>query len=515
MYTQTSDISPQFLFDYVLKNKRTVLFWITVCMCVLVFGNKFIFPDKYTAHALVQIQHNTFKTRDYNSISRARMVREEILSTSILSRVIKHLKMDKPSEFTALDVVFQLFNLNVKRKPVNRDALMRDITSQISIDEVQANTQQLFFTVSATSNEAEASSALVNAIVNEYIKVKTENKIKETGATSEFLTNHLVTLEEKTLIAEQKLTEFKLLNARHLMSPIMMMTAKTTNKRDRFKLSSKVNELQARLVNVNSALLSTPKFNTAGNTNPTDPTPAALNQMTASQQLSYKKNMMFNMQQRYTSNHPTIKKLIRDIKMLEKNVGNQVVTTNEPVLITSGINQAWLSLSREKSTIEAELATSILQLSVLGEELDELNMTLEESPQVVEQMNNIESKVRALTKERDDIRLKQIQANIDAKSANTYAGNDYRIVDHAQAPTLSNVASRGIMYTGSIFVSILIGIVIIIAKGFTKNFVLEDIKLKEYNGVNRFARKFNYVAAYVAIAGFISYELVMNSLIIT
>jgi len=445
-------------FDKVTKSlkvyHRLAIMLSLIVMFVVVFGNEMIFPDKYEASATVQVKTSALETAEGNE-ERISIVQEEILSRSVLEKVVEDLDLTKPGANPSwIQKVLLLANIETKKKKMNPDVVVRDLQSNVTIVQSEHRQQTELFVISTRDSSATYAADVINAIVNSYISHKSEFKSTDAESTVAFLEIQVKKLQSGFNIASQKLNSFRTLNADNLVSSDTLDETMFQIKMDLVEANSRATELKARRSTLSVALASEPQYLLSGDE-------VNENNISPTELLERLGNQLKVFQAKYTPEHPKVLNTKDKIRNLRRVLRTSV--TSDAYQLPS--NPEYISLKSELRGVESQIQATTAEIASLRQQRSDIQAQKRKAPTITATMAMLQTTLDKAAADYIEMQNQLSNARVKATASRTNVGDNFKIIDPAVAPETPLVRSRLILYAFGIVLGLGVGIGIAVLKG--------------------------------------------------
>ena len=464
--------------DYLAILSRRKIAIITTAMSVFLLGliTALVWPPTYRSSATILIKEQEIPTE---------LVRSTVTSYAAQRiQTISQRVMTRPN----LMEIIEKYNLYVKeRKRKTTEEVLEEMRGDIGLDMINAEVMDprtgrpgvasIAFTLSFEGSSPASTQKVAGELTSLFLAENLKNRKDKAAETYSFLTDETSKLERRIEESGKKLAEFKEKHANSLpdMSAMnLSMLSRTESELDSVEADLRaLNErkffMQSQLEQIN------PLTNMRSATGESILDPASrlkalesefaslsakyssehpdivkikreikgLRQQTGleavdTQQqakiLTSKRSELAAIIKKYSAGHPDIVKLKAEIASLEKSVVENPAQLEKQVMIMKPDNPAYISVQTQIKTIETEITSSKSRKKRLDEKLLDLEERISKSPQVEKEFMVLKREQQSALLRFQDIKARQMEAEIGQELEKESKGESFILIDPAQLP---------------------------------------------------------------------------------
>jgi polysaccharide chain length determinant protein (PEP-CTERM system associated) len=403
--------------------------WIIVCFLITIlvgFTYLLITPRIYEAQTLILVQQQKVPENYVQSIvsttvsDRLRTITQQVSSRTNLENIINEYGLYGSSKS---DMMMD-----------SKVALLKKMIT-INVTNSGGNSNETSaFTISYRSEDPKKTMDVTNALASNFTSENSKIREEQALGTSTFLSDELVSVEERLKKKEEELKEYQ---ERYMGGlPEQLQTNLSILER----LQTNLDQLNSNLNDAANRRTAILKDIAASKASSLSQSSSSTGQSAQQDDLASLKNQLATLESRYTSNHPDVIRLKETIAAMEKKK-------------VEASNQSDLNNSNEKST-ETEIVTSIDQ--ALARQLQEINLDIVNYKAKIEETNSqikdYQVKVESTPKrEQELLSLKrdynnvkelynsllnrELEAGISVSMEKKQKGEQFKVIDFAKMPT--------------------------------------------------------------------------------
>jgi len=151
-------------------------------------------------------------------------------------------------------------------------------------------------------------------------------------------------------------------------------------------------------------------------------------------QLSKNRSELKSLQKKYAPNHPDVQRLQKVVQQLEKELAAAKELPEKQFVEQEPDNPAYISLKTQRKTIDADIKSALSRQQNLKEKLADYEARISRSPQVEREYQVLVRDHKNATMRYQDIRARQMEAEIGQQLEKESKGESFQLIDPAQYP---------------------------------------------------------------------------------
>lgn len=495
MVTLTSDIS---LNDYLRVIKRRkyqflIPFALTILAAVLI---AFLLPPRYRSEATLLIERQTIPTG--------------LVETTVTGYVQERIQQitQKLLTYDNLSDLSRKYNLYSDLMAANQAEAVRKVREDFSIEMVdvkasdpnQSGVRQatIAFTIAFYADDADTARSVVKELANRYLEENESQRLEQAARVSIFFEEESQKLSGEISAIESKIANFKKEELNNL--PEVVQLNRSLYERTESDIESsrdRIRDLENRLDSMHAELAVTPLYNDVRSEeggvilNSQDRMNSLIAQYVRAtsrysskhpdvqrlareiraladqtgnsgradelmNELIRQQEALRQAQQKYGADHPDVVQLQKAVSALETGFQRALVTPDNKSRAADPNNPKYVALQSQLSATQSSLAAEIERLKRYEEKLAEYEARLVASPFV-------ESEYQALTRERqnkvskyNELKAKELEARLAQELESTNGGERFSLASPALLPDSPDSPNRlGILLLGILLAAVL------------------------------------------------------------
>lgn len=471
-YAQKAEIDFGHIFRglWAERNKAVVLALILIS--IFVFGNKVILPDKYQSRALVSVN----LANNNGAISDAGFAIQEVLSRTVLEKTVDDLDLTDPgTKQVAIQTFLAGIGVQTEKKRMNKDAVVMDLANNISVlpvDSEQNAGRVRLFSVSMQHEDPAQSARIVNGVVSSFLSTQGINRSSASNTAIGSLEKKIVGIDLKVGEFDVKIADIKTNNSDLVGQDGLLQNALIDGKMQLNETNSALREATGIAAHLRSSLALEPKTLALSGANNT----LAIDNLSPSEQISIKRNMLASMRSKYTADHPHLVAMEQEIKELEI-----AIRTGKTNIVAGPPNPEYQKIRGELGVAESQIAASTERAKELRAQIAEYQVKLAKLPGVSGILADAEEKRSTLMREREELSTLLINENMKS-------GNGFTIVEAGAVPTLPLIRSRLITNSAGLFAGIVLSLILVTIYAAMRNSALRVVDFDITTGPTAMSR---------------------------
>ncbi|VAW65786.1 hypothetical protein MNBD_GAMMA09-3291 [hydrothermal vent metagenome] len=493
--------------DYLAILSRRKVAIISTAMGVFLLGliTALVWPPTFRSSATILIKEQEIPTE---------LVRSTVTSYAAQRiQTISQRVMTRPN----LMEIIEKYNLYVKeRKRQTSEEVLEEMREDIGLDMINAEVMDprtgrpgvasIAFTLSYEGSSPGSTQKVAGELTSLFLAENLRNRKDKAAETYSFLTAETSKLEKKIEETGKKLAEFKEKHANSLPEMTVMnltMLNRTESEFDsvdadlralnerQFFLQSQLDQINP-LTNMRSATGES-ILDPASRLKALESEFASLSARYSSEHpdivkikreiqglrqqtgqgfdtqqqakiLTSKRSELAGLIKKYSAGHPDIVKLQAEIAALEKSIKDNPVKVEKQVMTMQPDNPAYISVQTQLKTIETEIESSKSRKKRLDEKLRDLEKRISKSPQVEKEYLVLSREQQSALLRFQDIKARQMEAEIGQELEKESKGESFVLIDPAQYPEQPIKPNRIVIVFLSLIFSIAAGLGVAILK---------------------------------------------------
>jgi len=180
--------------------------------------------------------------------------------------------------------------------------------------------------------------------------------------------------------------------------------------------------------------------------------------------LTKKRSEYGALEKKYSANHPDVIKLKAEIAVIEKSIAAQPAQPETQVMASNPDNPAYISAQTQLKTIETEIHSNTSRKERLDKKVRELEENIAKSPQIEKEYSVLAREQQSALARFQDIKARQMEAEIGQQLEKESKGESFVLIDPAQFPEKPVKPNRIAIVFLSLIFSMAAGLGVAIAK---------------------------------------------------
>ncbi|WP_288356385.1 sugar transporter [uncultured Cycloclasticus sp.] len=408
--------------DYleIIRRHKKLVIYPALILAIISSAVAFLLPASYRSTGLILIESQEIPNDLVRSTvtsyadQRIEVIRQKLLTTSNVMRIVDKYKLYPE-----------------KRKNSSQQLIVDMFRQSISVDMVQANVTDprsgrarrasIAFNVSfldkSPQRAQQVTSELVTAFLDENVKTRTA-RANETRA---FLKEEGNKFQRKIQSLEKSIAEFKdefseslpELLPYNLSMVESLQEGLLANQNQAVELKDQVLTMSVELANLDAL------YPGVGTDNP----------MNSEQKLAQAKVQYAQLQTKYSSNHPDIKRLKREIEGLELELSSSTSKADESIKATAYKGPLYLKISSKIDSTEREIKRLAANRIKLQEKLADYEKRVTETHQVKRAYDDLTRDYDNTLAKYKELRAKELQAELGENLESENKGESFTLIE--------------------------------------------------------------------------------------
>jgi uncharacterized protein involved in exopolysaccharide biosynthesis len=458
--------------DYLDAFRRRLGTFLTVGTVVLALGlvTAFTWPPTYKASSTILIEEQDIPTDLIQStVTSYASQRIQVISQTVMTRN------------NLLEIIerYDLYKRDRKRKTT--EEVLSDMRKDINIDMINANVMDprtgrptaatIAFTVGYQGETPKLVQAVASELTTLYLNENLRNRTEKATETYDFLTVEANRLKEEIAKHERELSALKEANI-NTLPELRDLNSQALDRAEREleNIDTQVQSLKERKIYLEGQLPLIDPYNSSDMLNPSARLDAlqteylrltsrysadhpdvlsvkreieALEAETGvvsgdndkAKKLEDLRTRLAEARQNYTAEHPDIKSLQRRIEKVEQEQQAPAVSRERPAASrVKADNPAYVNLQTQLSAVNSELGSMVSRRAAVLEKIADYENRLLQTPRIEEEYRRISRDLVNATDRYQEIRAKQMQAEIAKELEAERKGEKFTLIDPAILP---------------------------------------------------------------------------------
>jgi protein tyrosine kinase modulator len=463
--------------DYLAIVSRRKVAIISTGLAVFLLGlvTALVWPPTFKSSATILIKEQEIPTE---------LVRSTVTSFAAQRiQTISQRVMTRPN----LMEIIEKYNLYVdERKRYTTEEVLEEMRDDISLDMISADVMDprtgrpgvatIAFTLSFLNNSPDAAQKVAGELTSLFLAENLKSRKDKAAETYTFLTDETEKLEQRIAESGKQLAEFKEKHANSLpemstMNLSMLNRAESeldsveaelrALKERKFYLESQLSQINP-LTNMRSATGES-ILDPASRLKALESEYASLSARYSSEHpdivkikreieglrtqtgqsvstqeqainLTKKRSEYAALEKKYSANHPDVITLKAEITAVEKSIANQPAQPETQVMALNPDNPAYISAQTQLKTIETEIQSNTSRKERLDKKVRELEGNIAKSPQIEKEYMVLSREQQSALARFQDIKARQMEAEIGQELEKESKGESFVLIDPAQFP---------------------------------------------------------------------------------
>jgi uncharacterized protein involved in exopolysaccharide biosynthesis len=457
--------------DYLAAFKRRRAMVVLIAGIVFALGlvTAFVWPPTYQSSATILIEEQEIPTELIQStVTSYASQRIEVISQRVMSR-------------TNLLEIVEKYNLyESERKRNTIEDVLTEMREDIGVDMITADVMDprtgrpaaatIAFTLGFKSESPTQAQKVANELTTLYLNENLKSRTEKAAETYDFLTAESTRLSEEISRLEAKMAEFKERNIKTLpeLRDLNTQVLERTE-REISEVDTQIRTLEERKIYLEGQLgmldpyssgevlspsarldaLRTEYIHLASRYSPDHPDVTSTKreikalEMETGQyasaddlraELDVLRKQLSVTQQTYTDEHPDVKSLKRQIATLENDLKNPPPASKQTSAPASANNPAYVTMQSQLAAANSEIRSLKTKRSQLVEKIREYESRLFQTPKSEQEYSAIVRDLDHATRRHQDIRAKQMTAEVGQEMEKERKGEKFTLIDPALLP---------------------------------------------------------------------------------
>ncbi|MCU7863502.1 MAG: lipopolysaccharide biosynthesis protein [Candidatus Thiodiazotropha sp. (ex Lucinoma borealis)] len=430
--------------DYVaiLKRRKKQLIIPALVILILSAGLAFGLPSVYRSEATILIEQQEIPTELVRSTvtsyagERIQVISQRVMTTENLGKIIDSYGLYKDEqENTSITLLVEKL-----REEIQLEMISADVVDPRS---GRPTTATIAFKLSFNSKHPRVAQKVTNELVSLYLDENLKRRAQSALETSSFLGAEAEKLNQQITELETLLATFKeqhLNNLPELQQLNIQLMER--NERELSETNQQIRNLEERKIYLQSELAqmspTSDLYNSSGN-----------RVMGTEDRLKALQTEYVALSTRYTDDHPTLVKIIGEIKALKKELG---INAGGISGIKQSDNPAYLQLETQLQAAESELASLKEMRIEVKEKIKDFESRLMQSPQVEREYRNLTRDYENALAKYQEVKAKQLEAELSESLERERKGERFSLIEPPQLPEKPDKPNRmAILFLGFVF----------------------------------------------------------------
>ncbi|KXJ56727.1 MAG: sugar transporter [Colwellia sp. Phe_37] len=413
--------------DYleIIRRHKKLVIYPALILAIISSAVAFLLPASYRSTGLILIESQEIPNDLVRSTvtsyadQRIEVIRQKLLTTSNVMRIVDKYKLYPEKRKNSS----QQFIVDMFRQSISVDMVQANVTDPRS---GRARRASIAFNVSfldkSPQRAQQVTSELVTAFLDENVKTRTA-RANETRA---FLKEEGNKFQRKIQSLEKSIAEFKdefseslpELLPYNLSMVESLQEGLLANQNQAVELKDQVLTMSVELANLDAL------YPGVGTDNP----------MNSEQKLAQAKVQYAQLQTKYSSNHPDIKRLKREIEGLELELSSSTSKADESIKATAYKGPLYLKISSKIDSTEREIKRLAANRIKLQEKLADYEKRVTETHQVKRAYDDLTRDYDNTLAKYKELRAKELQAELGENLESENKGESFTLIEPPTVP---------------------------------------------------------------------------------
>ncbi|MCU7862257.1 MAG: lipopolysaccharide biosynthesis protein [Candidatus Thiodiazotropha sp. (ex Lucinoma kastoroae)] len=430
--------------DYlaILKRRKKQLIIPALVILILSAGLAFGLPSVYRSEATILIEQQEIPTELVRSTvtsyagERIQIISQRVMTTENLSKIIDSYGLYKDErESTSITLLVEKL-----REEIQLEMISADVVDPRS---GRPTTATIAFKLSFNSKHPRIAQKVTNELVNLYLDGNLKRRTQSAMETSNFLGAEAEKLNLQIAELETLLATFKEQHINNLPElQELNIQLMERNERELSDTDQQIRNLEERKIYLQSELAqmspTSDLYNSSGN-----------RVMGTEDRLRALQTEYVSLSTRYTDDHPTLIKIIGEIKALKKELGDSSGGVSN---IARSDNPAYLQMETQLQAAESELASLKEMRIEVKAKIKDFEERLMQSPQVEREYRNLTRDYENALAKYQEVKAKQLEAELSESLERERKGERFSLIEPPQLPEEPDKPNRlAILFLGFVF----------------------------------------------------------------
>ncbi|MCG7896830.1 MAG: lipopolysaccharide biosynthesis protein [Candidatus Thiodiazotropha weberae] len=427
--------------DYlaILKRRKKQLIVPAVIILLVSIVLAVALPSIYRAEATILIEQQEIPNELVRSTvtsfagERIQVISQRVMTTENLGKIIDNYGLyQSDKENTSITILAENLSEEIELEMISADVV--DPRSG------RPTTATIAFTLAFSNENPRIAQKVTNELVSLFLDENLRQRTKSALETSSFLSAEAERLNVEISELESSLADFKELHVNNLPELQQLnIQLMERNERELSEVLQQIRNLEERKIYLRSELAqmstTTDIYNSSGN-----------RVMGTEDRLRTLQTEYLALATRYTEEHPTIIKIKDEIKILKKELGDDIKN------VTQTDNPAYLQLETQLNAAESELVSLNNLKHELKEKLHDFESRLIQSPQVERKYLNLTRDYENALAKYQEVKAKQLEAQLAESLERERKGERFSLIEPPQLPEEPDSPNRlAVLFLGLVF----------------------------------------------------------------
>ncbi len=339
---------------------------------------------------------------------RIQQTNQRIMSSSKLLEIIKEFDLyTELVETWTSDEIIEKMREDIKLEPVSVE-----VVDQRS---GKLGAVTIAFTISYEGKQARKVQQVATKMTSLFLEEDLQVLSRGAEDASNFLEDEKNKLKVQLEAAEKRLADFKEEHFNELPELLQVHMQQLNNiERQIDTVDAQIRSLREQKGYIEAQLVS---VNPSGNAE--------------DQRLDQLQIALATLKSKFSDEHPDVIKIKAEIAEVEKNIEQSKATGTD---LKQPNNPAWITLSSQLASAEAELDSYREQRKKLYKDKEDYNNRIAATPRVAEEYNSIMSELKSIQAKHDDLLLKLMESKVAHGLQKEQKGERFTLIDPARLP---------------------------------------------------------------------------------
>ncbi|MES9851873.1 MAG: lipopolysaccharide biosynthesis protein [Candidatus Thiodiazotropha sp. L084R] len=451
--------------DYlaILKRRKMQLIVPAAIILLLSIALAVGLPSVYRAEATILIEQQEVPSELIRSTvtsyagERIQVISQRVMTTENLGKIITDYDLyTRERETTSLTLLAEDL-----RSDINLEMISADVIDPRS---GRPTTATIAFMLSFSNEKPRVAQKVTNEIVSLYLDENLKRRTQSAMETSSFLSAEAEKLNSKITELESLLASFKEKNITSLPELQQLnIQLMEKNERELSDTDQMIRNLEERKIYLQSELVqmspTSDLYNSSGS-----------RVMGTEDRLKSLQTEYIALSTRYTDDHPTLAKIIGEIKALKKELGNS--GSGVIVGITQADNPAYIQLETQLQAAESELLSLKEMRIEVKAKIEDFEERLMQSPQVEREYRDLTRDYENALAKYQEVKAKQLEAELSESLERERKGERFSLIEPPLLPEEPDKPNR--------MVILFLGFVLSFAGGLSNVVIRESVDQTVY-----------------------------------
>ncbi|MFC1334101.1 MAG: lipopolysaccharide biosynthesis protein [gamma proteobacterium symbiont of Clathrolucina costata] len=430
--------------DYIaiLKRRKMQLIVPAAIIMLLSIGLALGLPSIYRAEATILTEQQEIPSELVRSTvtsyagERIQVISQRVMTTENLGKIIDNYGLYKEErDDTSITLLAEKLHEDIELEMISADVV--DPRSG------RPTTATIAFTLAFSNKNPRIAQKVTNELVSLFLDENLRQRTQSALETSSFLSAEAGRLNQEISELEASLADFKEKHVNNLPELQQLnIQLMERNERELSEVIQQIRNLEERKIYLQSELAqmspTSDLYNSSGN-----------RVMGTEDRLKALQTEYVALSTRYTDDHPTLVKLIGEIKALKKEMSDSISGVSN---IARSDNPAYLQLETQLQAAESELASLRETRIEVKAKIKDFEERLIQSPQVEREYRNLTRDYENALAKYQEVKAKQLEAELAESLERERKGERFSLIEPPQLPEEPDKPNRiAILFLGFVF----------------------------------------------------------------